>query len=215
MPDVSPKRARGRPSKQNSEDLRAKILDGAIMLFVERGFENVAIKDIARLVGVATSLIHHHFANREGLRNSCRTYIIAEIRKTLEQFNAISDELSPEKTLEIYGATLRQYLGGRTHLLRFLVMTFVDGHPDSKALFRDYFGLFHQITLRFHEAGTLRLDIDPKWITMQAIYMQLGTAYLFDPLHSLLGQDPYDPEISKERTEAFIAIAKSGIERSE
>jgi len=211
MTKLPPKRPRGRPKKQETEDLRGAILDGAIRLFAEKGFENVYMKDIAAGTGVATSLLHHHFGNKEGLRTACRNYVIAQIRETLAHYDGLVPDDASLDLLEVYGSTLRSGLGGRTHLLRFLAATFMENHTDSNSLFRDYFNLFHKITLRYVAAGKLRDDVDPQWLTTQVIYMQLGTAFLFDQMRHQLAADPYDAKISQARTSAFVEIAKSGV----
>ena len=109
------------------------------------------------------------------------------------------------------GQILREGLGKQTHLVRFLALTFIEGHPASKAMFAEYFEVFHTVTKRFGAAGVLRTDVDPIWITTQTIYNQLGTAFLYDQLKSLSAEDPYDPVVSEKRTSAFIAIARDGM----
>ena len=211
MVKTNEKRSRGRPPRQDTENRREVILDSAIKLYAEKGFENVLIKDVATASGVAPSLVSHHFGSREGLRESCRSFVLAQIRDTLKRLEqSLSNEVSAEH-IEAFATALRDGLGKRPYLIRFLAITFMDGHPESQALFHDYFSVFHNATKRFSEAGILRDDIDPRWITIQTIYNQLGTAFLHDQLEALFEEDPYDLEVSKERVDAFTEIAKFGI----
>lgn len=211
MTSDMPKRKRGRPSKQDSQDLHAKILDSAIFLFAENSFEAITMKDIAQRSGVASSLVHHHFGTREGLRKACRDHIIEQISKTLAAHEAQALGDAPTDLLDLFGQLLRSSLGNRSHLMRFLAKTFSENHPDSRQLFSQYFDLFHGMIARYAKAGKLRDDIDPKWIAIQAIYMQLGTAFLYDQMHHKLNACPYSAETSEQRTNAFIEIAKSGL----
>lgn len=213
MSEQIKKRAPGRPSKQEELDRRKQILDRAVELFANHGFEKVRIKDIANACGVAPSLVHHHFGKKDDLRAACRDYVIDQIRGTLSQLErAVPNELSGDAFDQI-GNVLREGLGDQTHLIRFLALTFIEGHPASKALFKEYFELFHRITKRYAAAGTLRDDLDPIWITTHTIYNQLGTAFLYDQLKDVLNEDPYSAEISRQRTAAFTSIARDGMRK--
>ncbi len=52
---------------RDAEATRARIVDAAMTLFVERGFADVAMRQIAERSGVTKSLIHHHFGSKEAL----------------------------------------------------------------------------------------------------------------------------------------------------
>ena len=55
-------RPRGRPARtaRPVEATRGAILDAALKLFSERGFEGAAMRDIAALAGVEHSLLRYH-----------------------------------------------------------------------------------------------------------------------------------------------------------
>ena len=46
---------------------RRRILDAAVELFSQRGYESVAAGDVAERAGVAHGLVFHHFGNKRGL----------------------------------------------------------------------------------------------------------------------------------------------------
>lgn len=215
MSERRTKRTPGRPSKQEELDRRHQILDRAVDLFANHGFDQVLIKDIANACGVATSLVHHHFGKKDDLRAACRDYVIDQIRSTLKQLEAAVPEDLSDDPIEQIGNVLREGLGNQTHLIRFLALTFLEGHPASKALFKEYFALFHRITTQYAAAGVLRDDLDPIWITTHTIYNQLGTAFLYDQLKDILGEDPYSAEMSRQRTSAFASIAREGMVKGE
>ena len=51
----------------NPEGNRAKVLQAAQELFIEKGFEGTSMSLIARRSGITQSLIHHYFGSKEGL----------------------------------------------------------------------------------------------------------------------------------------------------
>jgi AcrR family transcriptional regulator len=52
------------------EPVRARILDAALSLFEERGFDATAVPEIARRAGVATGSIYRHFESKDALVNA-------------------------------------------------------------------------------------------------------------------------------------------------
>ena len=58
----------GRPIRKSGEPATSdKILDAAILLFSERGYEGTSIKQIAQAVGLTESAIYRHFKGKEDL----------------------------------------------------------------------------------------------------------------------------------------------------
>lgn len=63
--------ARGRgPRKAGPEATRQRILDAAELLFAERGFHAVSVRDITAAAGVDVALINYHFGSKQLLFES-------------------------------------------------------------------------------------------------------------------------------------------------
>ncbi len=66
-PRASPRRM-GRPVRRPGEpDTRDRILDAAIRLFAENGYEATSIKEITRAVNLTESSLYRHFKGKEDL----------------------------------------------------------------------------------------------------------------------------------------------------
>jgi AcrR family transcriptional regulator len=93
-----------------SSDLtaRARIRDAAISLFAERGIDGATIRDIAQAADVSSGLLRHHFGSKEGLRDACDEYAMAEITGLGTRF---------------------------TTLQRYLIRSTMDGSPAGNAMF--------------------------------------------------------------------------------
>jgi AcrR family transcriptional regulator len=59
-----------RSSKASAEDKRDRLLTAALELFETRGFDGVAVPEIAARAGVATGTIYRYFATKEALVNA-------------------------------------------------------------------------------------------------------------------------------------------------
>ncbi|MGY0485900.1 TetR/AcrR family transcriptional regulator [Streptomyces sp. WG-D5] len=62
---AQPVRRRGRPSRTESGDTRARILDVAREEFAEHGYDKTSVRGIAKAAGVDSALVHHYFGTKE------------------------------------------------------------------------------------------------------------------------------------------------------
>lgn len=53
--------------QQRSQETREKVLEAAISLVLEKGHENVAMKDLVDASGVSNGSIFHHFGSKDGV----------------------------------------------------------------------------------------------------------------------------------------------------
>ena len=63
----------GRPRNTDSGDTRQRVLDAAIDVFAEHGFDGASSKAIA-IAGVTPATIYHHFGNKRGLYRGLPTF---------------------------------------------------------------------------------------------------------------------------------------------
>lgn len=57
----------GRPQKQAGLDTRDRILDAALELFAQYGYEGTSVRQIARAVRLSESALYNHFASKQAL----------------------------------------------------------------------------------------------------------------------------------------------------
>ncbi len=79
----------------NNSTTRSKILNSALILFVEKGFFNTSITDLVKHSGVSTGSIYHSFKDKqdlaENLINELITYIQQEQDEILAQYRTCWD----------------------------------------------------------------------------------------------------------------------------
>ncbi len=61
---------RRKPKLRPAEDKRARLLDAALELFETRGFDGVAVPEIAGKAGVAVGTVYRYFETKEALVNA-------------------------------------------------------------------------------------------------------------------------------------------------
>jgi len=85
---------RGSPPKHRTAKGAQRLRDlisVAGELFLERGFDGVAVDDLIARVGGSRSNIYSHFGGKEGLFKEAMTNLCAEVAKPLEQLNIKGD----------------------------------------------------------------------------------------------------------------------------
>jgi AcrR family transcriptional regulator len=60
-------RRRGRPHAKAQDDIRQRIIETALRLFVHRGYAATPVRQIAESVGVNGAMIHYYFGSKEAL----------------------------------------------------------------------------------------------------------------------------------------------------
>ncbi len=87
-----------RPPKTNpgSADTRQRLVDAAAMLFAERGFENVTVREICKTSNANVAAINYHFGDKAGLYRAVVTRAIEVMQETNELSQRAGEGQSPE-----------------------------------------------------------------------------------------------------------------------
>lgn len=79
---------------KKSEETRARILDAALAVFRERGFEQATMREVAATAGIALGGTYYYFASKDAI------VLAFYARAQAEMAQSIPEELSRAKTLE-------------------------------------------------------------------------------------------------------------------
>lgn len=166
---------------------RAKILDAAIMCFLETGYHQTGVRDIAKRAGVSLGNLYNHFAGKHDVLVEIAALERAELDPFLKLLAEPSPALdvldkfvtayatylaTPENiilTIEISSEAIRkpdigdQFLANRNHLATALASVIERGVAE----------------------GGLRTDLDPNEASLMIIELIDGSAY-----RSVLGEVP-------------------------
>lgn len=74
-----------RRTKEQAAATRRTILTTAETLFLERGYDNVSLDEIAEASGVTRGAVHWHFGNKQGLLMALREEIPSPMRELAER----------------------------------------------------------------------------------------------------------------------------------
>ena len=118
------------PPSSKAEETSRKILDAALDLFREAGFENATMRDIAAKAGVATGAAYYYYASKEAIVMALYERAWEEMQLALE--GAVSQARGFEAKLKAAIRVKLEYFAPNRGVLRALVRTGADpAHPLS------------------------------------------------------------------------------------
>lgn len=156
MPDNAPSSA-GTPALD-------RIFCAAERLFAERGFDSVAISDVAREAGVCKANVFHHFATKQALYEAVLTRSCEALGEEIDR--RLSAESDPALQVPHFLVWYRDYLRAHPSTAR-LVFREVTANPDlaeSGPVFPVLSRLFDNVVAHVagaREAGVFRADANP------------------------------------------------------
>lgn len=138
--------------KEAKENVKARILEGAAALFIERGIEKVTTRDLAEHLGISRSHVYHYFSDWQTL---CIASMAHYMQGELDAFMA-----------ELAGRTPHEKL-------RLLIANYLPDEPD--AVWQLYSSLWQ---LAVHNAAYAELaeSVTEKWVALVAGMIEEGVA---------------------------------------
>jgi AcrR family transcriptional regulator len=107
-PDASAKPRRRYAPRMPPDKRREQLIDAALSVIVEQGYEGVSIEAVARVAGVTRPVIYDHFPN---LGSLLQALIEREERYALEQLAAVVPQGVPDgDPPELFATGVRRFL---------------------------------------------------------------------------------------------------------
>ena len=168
---------------RDSAATRAVILDAAEEVFLERGFGQTALSEIARRADVTKSLIHHHFGSKGGLWTEVKQRRFAEYAsRQLEMLRGAS------ASVELLSESFRFYfrfLERNPQLVRIMAWLFLEPQENETCLDmdRELVRAGVEVLREGQEKGLIRKDLDARFILF--IFIGLAQHWHQDRRHFL------------------------------
>lgn len=140
------------------------ILDAAVKLFSEKGYDAVSMRGVAQEAGVSKANIYHHFESKEALYRTILFASAAELSGLVSDL-AESERAFDARIFEFSSAHLGHMRGNALSSRVILREAFSGDEAHSRMLVDEVFGeIFERLVAIFRsgqQAGVLRADLDP------------------------------------------------------
>lgn len=130
------------PSRKNKENgkpfmytgTKAKIFDSALDLFVEKGFNNVGVKDIADAVKIRQSAIYNHFKSKQEILDTVYDFFCYYYQADRPDLEDLEDVLQKGSVLDILKAIRYDFDESyKEKLFKAILILFQEKFTNTKA----------------------------------------------------------------------------------
>lgn len=153
-------------SKAAPLDAKMELIRSAKILFAQKGFDGVSVKEIADHAGVNISLISYHFGGKEALYRSCLEQFGIQRLASAERMLTEVESMEEFRTrLTIFVEDFIEQHAKEPEVTSIVHRECVSGHPIIDELFAKFFMKQFKCLIGFFEKARdkniLRKDMDP------------------------------------------------------
>lgn len=188
---------------RNSQKTREKILKTATKLFLQKGVDQVGVREIAAKAGINLSLMNYYFQTKENLFETIFDSLVMD--KAIKLRSILESDLPIEKKIRDYTNTYIDMLIGNPLLVSFVVSS-LHRSPEQLKSMNAVVALYNSEVFCKHliseaEAGRIR-RVDPEQLYISMISLIL---FPFAIKEFICDRNQF----SKEEFQAFIEERKS------
>ena len=149
--------------QRDPEATRTALIEAAEAIFLEKGFGNTALSEIARRAGITKSLIHHYFGSKEGLWREVKT--LRFVHYAQKQMAMLEDSQPSAELLRASVAFYFDFLRRNPEIVRVLAWMFLEQDvQECMDMDRELIQTGIQKIRDTQAMGQLRKDVDPRFI---------------------------------------------------
>ncbi|MDX1626928.1 MAG: TetR/AcrR family transcriptional regulator [Wenzhouxiangellaceae bacterium] len=148
------------PATRDPDLTRSRILDAAFSLFVEKGFADASMREIAAGSGVTKSLIHHHFGSKEALWDAAKEQAF-ELYAERQRAELEDPSLPPRELLRAGVENYFRFLSEHPEIVRLFAWTHLEGDTSCGQMDAELVRLGAERVRQGQEAGVFRDDVNP------------------------------------------------------
>jgi len=143
-----------------ADDKRARLLDAALDLFETRGFDGVAVPEIAAKAGVAVGTVYRYFPGKEALVNELYRYWKSVYNAFV--LAPVDAGAGPRQTFSTYWQRMMVFARTYPRAVRFMDLHHHGAYLDdeSRAMSRRYAEVAHAFVEAARAQGAIR-SLDP------------------------------------------------------
>jgi AcrR family transcriptional regulator len=185
---------------------KAEIVEVAMRLFAERGYEGTSMNEVAARVGMRKASLFYHFATKDALYDAALERLVASLQAPLEAIYASGGTYS--ERLDAVTDTLVGILGSHPYAARLLLREAMDGGPVARSTLVDrMLGVLEAAAAWVRtgqEAGAF-VDGEPKQVVLSAVALHLLPFALGPIVERYTGTDSSDARFVEARRNALRA----------
>ncbi len=164
--------------QQRSRDTRKQIIEAAVALFCEAGYEAASVADICDRAGVSKGAFYHHFPSKQALFLDVLEDWLGRIDAQLFSPSMIGGDV-PASILnmaEMLGFVFREASGRLPIFMEFMVQASRDQAVWNAAIqpYRRYQNRFAELIANGQKSGSIKENLDPHLVARVLVSLAAG-----------------------------------------
>lgn len=207
------KRKPGRPTSDTEINIEL-LCDVAVNIFAEKGFSGTTTTEITKKAGVARSLIHYYFGNKEELWRASIKRLANEFINEFESSKKIHKDLDGLQMIKVVVRQLVHFSAKYPAFSKIIAQEMTD-KSDRSSWIIDYliYPLFNhtgELFKKQRNLGTIK-KINKEYQT--SILLGMASYFFSNPflIKHLYETNPYEEEIIDQYADAVVEIFCHGI----
>jgi len=148
---------------RDPEATRAALLEAAEEIFLQKGFGNTSLSEIAKRAGITKSLIHHYFGSKDGLWREVKTQRFMHYAE--RQMEMLQQAQPSAELLKASVAFYFDFLRRNPQIVRVLAWMFLEqDQKECMDIDRELIAQGVEKIRATQALGQLRKDIDPRFM---------------------------------------------------
>ena len=155
-------------------ETRNALLEVALELLVEKGFETTGTSEIAQKAGVAVGTIYLHFGDKEGLLSAILENLADSIYVRVKDIYEKHPSSPPEDLARMHIEQLIQYTEENQKIAPFVLGYALSRHPVGEKIIEFMVKQIEENIRQGQATGVYRTDILPHLAARTEVHMNLG-----------------------------------------
>lgn len=195
-----------------------RLVQVAMALFAEKGFDGVTVRDIAAAAEVSVGLINHHFGSKDGLREAVDRYFLSQFEEVLLEQSPSAAPLRPggeaearDQVADWVEEWIERHIDDWNLSKAYMRRALLEGSDWGAKLFERFYQVVRTSVDRMDADARIRDDVDRLWLPLLIMYMELGTLLLEPYVDRVLGRSGFDRTLWRRRHRAYIDLVYRGV----
>lgn len=197
------------PVRQASKlETRNSLLQVALELFVEKGFEATRASEIAQKAGVAVGTIYLHFGDKDGLLSAILVELADDIYTRVKEVYEKHPSAHPEDLARMHIEQIIQYIEENQRIAPFVLDYALSRHPVGAKII-DFMVSQIEENIRLGQAANIyRADIIPPLAARAEAHMNLGLISWWIDHQDMIAREDVVDTLVKFRLSGLYASPK-------
>lgn len=156
----------------------ARIRNAALEGFARDGVEATSIRDVAKAADVSAGLVQHHFKTKADLEHAVNEYVVQVATEAYQGFETRTANSTTDELLRAMGDGITEFVREHRSALVYVIRSAARGEEAGLNIFDAFLALIDAQVQRLAKEGNLRDGIDPLWVGLNVVILNLGTVLL-------------------------------------